>query len=113
MMCYKYKKYVHGLIFNYNEIVSDLNIGTANPADWDCQSCEFCYQSAGHIVTNNFNIIKDKRIRHLFSKFPKYRLPTEIDFDACRAEIAEGLNVFANRWCKRESADKQSLSSWK
>lgn len=33
MICYKYKKSTRGLIFNYNKIVSDLNIETTNPAD--------------------------------------------------------------------------------
>ena len=33
MICYKYKKSTRGLIFNYNKIVSDLNIETTNPED--------------------------------------------------------------------------------
>ena len=72
-----------------------------------------CYQLAGHIVTGIFDIIKDNRIQHLFSKGPKYRLPTYIDFDACRAEIAEGLNIFARKWYKRELAENQSILTWK
>ena len=74
---------------------------------------EFCYQPAGHIITGNFNIIKDKRIRYLFSKGPKYRLPCEIDFDECRVEIAEALANYTKGWCKRESTNKEALSSWK
>ena len=31
MICYKYKKSTRGLLFNYNRIVSDLDIDTTNP----------------------------------------------------------------------------------
>jgi hypothetical protein len=33
MICYKYKKSTRNLIFNYNKIVSDLDIETTNPTD--------------------------------------------------------------------------------
>ena len=33
---------------------------------------------------------------------PKYRLPSRIDFQKGREEIAAALNDFGNRWCKRE-----------
>ena len=113
MICYKYKKPTRNLIFNYNKITSDLEIEETCPKEWDCSGSEFCYQPAGHVITGNFDIIKDKRIRHLFSKGPKYRLPCEIDFDACRVEIAEALSNYAKDWCKRESTNKEALSSWK
>jgi hypothetical protein len=47
------------------------------------------------------------------SKGPKYRILSEIDFNTCRAEIADSLNSFCNKWCKREHADSSALSYWK
>ena len=47
------------------------------------------------------------------TKGPKYRLPKLIDFESCRVEIAEALQVFADKWCRREKTDLDALSDWK
>ena len=59
-------------------IIGDLaNIGTINSTN------------TVSLITGNFDIIKDKRIRALLSKGPKYRLPSLIDFDTCRNHISK------------------------
>ena len=67
----------------------------------------------GHVIAGNFDIIKDKRIRALLSKGPKYRLPSLIDFDTCRNHISEALNNYSSKWCRREHAELDALSYWK
>ena len=94
IVCYKYNKPIRNTIFNYNKITSDLQIVENTPTSWDCSNSKFCYQPAGHVVTGDLNVIKDYRIRNLISKGPKYRIPSDIDFNTCRAEIAESLNSF-------------------
>ena len=51
------------------------------------------------------NLNSDARVRNIFSKGPKYRFPSNIDFPKCRREIAASLNDFSNRWCKRENIE--------
>ena len=58
-------------------------------------------------------IISDSRIRSIISKGPKYRLPSQIDFNKCREEIAASLNEFCKRWCKRENVENNALNNWK
>ena len=36
-----------------------------------------------------------------------------IDFKSCHKEIAEALQEFCNRWCKREHVESNALNSWK
>jgi hypothetical protein len=67
----------------------------------------------GHIITGDFDIINDKRIRNLFLKGPKYRIPSDIGFNACRKQIAESIEDFSVKWCRRENADSNALNSWK
>ena len=74
-LCYKYKKPIRNTIFNYNKIVADLGIDDNITDSCDCSSSKFCYAPVGHIITGDFSIIKDKRLRILLSKGPKYRLP--------------------------------------
>ena len=61
----------------------------------------------------NLKIISDSRIRSIISKGPKYRLPSQIDFNKCREEIAVALNEFCKRWCRREHVECNALNSWK
>ena len=68
IICYKYNKPIRNTIFNFNKLVSDLDIETSSPDSWDCKNSKFCYQPAGHIVTGNLKIITDSRIRCYFKR---------------------------------------------
>ena len=106
-------KPIRNIIFNFNKLVSDLDIHANTPDSWECKDSKFIYQSAGHVITGNLKIIPDSRIRNIVSKGPKYRFPSHIDFNRCREEIATALNDFGNRWCKRESVKHNALKEWK
>ena len=58
-------------------------------------------------------IISDCRIRNNASKGPKYRFPSNIDFNRCRGEISSVLKYFGNRWCKQQSVESNALKKWK
>ena len=113
IICYKYNKPVRNMIFNYNKIVADLNINDNMPETCECAASKHCYKPAGHIITGNFDLIKDKRLRNLLSKGPKYRLPSLIDFDSCRTKIAEAIQNFSIKWCNREHVEQDALNDWK
>ena len=59
------------------------------------------------------HIFLDKRIRSLLRKGPKYRLPSLVDFDARHVKVAEALEAFSTKWCKREHVESNALSEWK
>ena len=73
----------------------------------------YCYPAAGHIITLNLKIIPDSRILNIISKGPKYRFPSNIDFNKSREEVAAALYEFGNRWCKREYVENAALKEWK
>ena len=81
IICYKYNKPIRNTIFNFNKLVSDLDIHANTPKSRDCKDSKYVYQPAGHIVTGNLKIISDSRSREIVSKGPKYTvdsLPTLI-----------------------------------
>ena len=106
-------KPIRNTVFNFNKLVSDLDIHANTPESWDCKDSKFMYPAAGHIMTGNLKIISDSRIRYIVSKGPKYRFPSRINFKKCREEIASALNDFGNRWCKREYVEPDALKEWK
>ena len=54
-------------------------------------------------------MIPDSRIQIIISKGPKFRFPSNIDFNKCREKVAAALNEFSNRWCKRENVEIAAL----
>ena len=40
-------------------------------------------------------------------------VPSYINFDKCREEIASALNDFGSRLCKREGVEDNALKEWK
>ena len=113
IICYKYNKPIRGAIFNFNKLISDLDIETCIPDSLACKDSKYVYPAAGHVITGNLKIISDSRIRSIIAKGPKYRFPVQIDFQKCREKIAGSLNEFCNRWCKREHVECDALKDWK
>ena len=113
LICYKYKKPIRNFVFNYNKVTSDPKILESCPASWDCATSEYLYKPAGHIVTGDFSIIKDKQLRGLLRKGPKYRIPSKVDFIKCREVLKEALDNYTKRWCKSEGVESHSLNDWK
>ena len=113
IICYKYNKPIKNMIFNFNKLVSDLDIHANTPSEivkiLNLYTCQPVMLALGFIRC----IITDFRIRNIVSKGPKYRFPSQIDFNRCREEIASALNDFGNRWCKRERVECNALKEWK
>ena len=62
ILCYKYNKPIRSTIFNFNKIVTDINIDFNTPDSWDCQNSNYLYPSAGHVITGNLNVIPGARV---------------------------------------------------
>ena len=53
IICYKYNKPGRSIIFNFNKLVSILDIQTNTPETWYSKDAVYCYPAAGHIITGN------------------------------------------------------------
>ena len=71
IICYKYNKPLRHTIFNFNKIMSDLDIHANTPSSWDCKDSKFIYPSGSHVITGILKLIPDSRIRNIVSKGPK------------------------------------------
>ena len=47
IICYKYNKPIRSSIFNFNKIVTDINIDSNTPDSWDCQNSNYSYPLQG------------------------------------------------------------------
>ena len=84
IICYKYNKPIRSIIFDFNKLISHLDIDTSTPDTRDCKDSVYCHLTAGHIITGILKIIPDSRIRNIISKGLTYRFPSNIDVNKCR-----------------------------
>ena len=80
IICYKYNKPIRSTIFNFNEILNDIDIDSNTPASCDCQNSNYLYCSAGHFITGKLNVIPDARVRNFISKGPNIDFPLILFF---------------------------------
>ena len=59
-----------------------------------CSTSPFVYTPAGHVVTGNLNIVKNKHVRKLLMKGPTYREQSNIKMRSFLSLLLEciGLN---------------------
>jgi len=51
-------------------------------------------------------------LRKLLKKGPNYRISSDIDFDLCKTELADGLLKYSQQWCVREGVEANVLHPW-
>ena len=61
---------------------------------------DLCTITFFHKATGDLKFITDAVIQSNICKGPKCRLPSSIDFNKCRKEIAGALQEFCSRWRK-------------
>ena len=118
---YKFNKSIGGKLFNYKQFLTeDLDSFDTNTITCDCHRSEFKDSTHNHIITGNFNLIKNPTLREMFKKGPKYRLPQRINWQEDRKIIINFLDDYIDKWIKKEKKldnslqlDKNSLCNWK
>ena len=69
-------------MFNFKNAIKnlDFDVGTTNNImSCKCITSPFVNTLAGHVVTGNLNIVKNKHVRKLLMKGPTYREQSNIN----------------------------------
>ena len=106
MVVYSLSQPIRSRILNYKKFVSELDLDGFNE-NKDSIKCH-CFQydnkflnnDRKHILTGNLQIIKNNKLRKLFSKGPKYREPAKINFETARETIKSGIEYFIKAFLK-------------
>ena len=103
VISYKYTDNIFRKVFNYNQSLSDVTL--TEDGNWnqscDCKSSTFCYEPHGHIITGDLRIVKNRKLRRLLSKGPKYREENTIDWDLNKNILMTAVDDYAKNWSKR------------
>ena len=81
-MSYKYTNNISRSVFNYNQALRNINFDDYRNASssCDCQSSTFRYEPHGHVITGDLRIVRNRKLRRLLEKGPKYREQNNIDW---------------------------------
>ena len=97
---------------NVHNQTSDVNL--SKYGNWnqscDCKSSTFCYEPHGHIITGDLCIVKNRKLRCLLSKGPKYREKNTIDWDLNKNILITAVDDYAKNWSKREGVPVSVLN---
>ena len=117
IISYQYTNTVASKLFNFSSTLSNLNVTNylSSPRRCQCQMSKYCYQPYGHIITGDLKITEDGKLGELISRGPKYKEPNKINKKKKATEniIFESINLYAERWAKREQDNIIYLSKWK
>ena len=72
----------------------------------------FIYNPTGHVITGDFNIIKNTSLRDVFAKGPKYREPKSINWKHNSNILMDSVEDYDKQWTQREKEDLDTLSEW-
>ena len=116
MVTYKLPDSISSTIFNYQQFVSKLDLDNLlrdpNYLPCDCANSPYRDKHHGHIVTGDLRIIKNNKLRKVFSKGPKYRENQPINFETSKDYILTGLDDCLDNWCNRNGVNKTIYSEW-
>ena len=75
IVSYQYTNSVFSKLFNISSTLSNLDVTNylSSPRSCLCQMSKHCYQTHGHIITDDLRIIENAKLREPVSKGSKYR----------------------------------------
>ena len=76
----------------------------------NCEGFDYIDKDHQHVVAGDLWIIRNKKLKSLFTKGPKYK---ENEKERAKASIMEGLNDCIDIWCNKLGGDKSLLTEWK
>ena len=114
VISYKYTDNISMKVFNYNQTLSDVNLSKYGNWNQSCayKSSTFCYEPNGHNITGDLRIVKNRKLRRLLSKGPKYREENTIDWDLHKNILITAVDDYAKNWSKREGVPVSVLNEW-
>ena len=115
---YKLVDPIRNTIFNFNKFVKNLDVyafmknETTIPCV--CNNSTFVNSDHQHIITGDLRIIKNNKLRKLFTKGPKFREPVTIDLQKAKNELLTSMAVIIDQWeGGKHGDDKVEFDQWK
>ena len=114
LVSYKYTNNISRSVFNYNQTLRNINLDDYRntSSSCDCESSAFRYEPHGHVITGDLRIARNRKLRRLLEKGPKYREQNIIDWHLNKKILLTAIDDYAKNWSKREGYHVSALEEW-
>ena len=114
LVCCKYTNNISRSVFNYNQTHRNINLDDYRHASssCDCESSTFRYAPNGHVITGDLRIVRNRTLKRLLEKGPKYREQNIIDWHLNKKILITAIDDYAKNWSKREGYHVSALEEW-
>ena len=111
---YKYTNNISKSAFNNNQALRNINFDDYRNRclSYDCQSSTFCNEPHGHVITGDLLIARNRKLRRLQEKGPKYREQNNIDWYLNKEILTKVVDDYAKNWNKRYGCHVSALEEW-
>ena len=72
----------------------------------------FRYEPHGHVITGDLRIVRNRKLRRLPEKGPKYREQNIFDWKLNKKILLTAIDDYAKNWSKREGSHVSALEEW-
>ena len=79
----------------------------------ECKDSQFCAPHHGHIITSDFRIIENRKLRKLLTKGPNFRPSINVRYDKCKTVIEDAIESFIEKLSSKHRLDKSNFNKWK
>lgn len=112
---YKLKPPTSLKLLNYSRFLTNFKIDTLdNELHYcNCNTSEFCYTPAGHVITGNLDIIRNSSLREIFRKGTKFRIPDNINSESLRTELYNIVDQFIRKTASKLHVDSRLFNDYK
>ena len=110
---------IRSRILNYKKFVAELDfdqfIENKDTVKCHCSeyNTQFLNNERGNVLTGSLKIIKNNKLRKLFSKGPKYREPEQIDWGSARETVKTGIEDFIKNLSETKRVAVNYFQNWK
>ena len=114
LLSYKYINNISRTMFNYNQTLRNINLDDYHNASSSCdrESSTFRYEPHGHVITGDLRIVRNRKLRCLLEKGPKYREQNIIDWKLNKKILLTAIDDYAKNWSKRAGHPVSALEEW-
>ena len=119
MIVYSLSQPIRSRILNYKKFVSELDLDVFCKNNDSINCCcsqyddKFLNKDRNHILTGNLQIVKNNKLRKLFSKGPKFREPAKINFVSAKESIKSGIEDFIKNISETKKKGIYIFEHWK
>ena len=108
---FRYTPTVSSKLLNFSKD-SQVVGKVSSPLTCDYHSSRFNYSPLGHVITGDLNIVSNPKLRDIYRKGPKHRLPRKIDWSLTYDLIRKGVLDCQTKWAKKNHVPQTVLDEW-